>query len=160
MSQHHLAYSESTYLPIWGEQLERYRAEGQGHSPGWCQHVRGEAQAAKTENVVWQFRGKPEDNIIKEAKRGKSVNGSSGTQCLSGSEEQKNQGKPMILVMKWSMVVYRGDSLTKLHLCCSVCVSYKVGLVMLYSEGLGPFRPWSRPYCSLLNRVDIQVPGK
>lgn len=74
------------------------------------------------QRMVWEFRGKPEDNSIKEAKRGKSVNGSSGTQCLSGSEEKKNQGKPLILVMKWSKVVLCGDSITKLHVLLCLCL--------------------------------------
>lgn len=43
------------------------------------------------------------------------LNGSSRIQCLSEREEMENQGEATILVMKWSVVVFNSDSITKLY---------------------------------------------
>lgn len=57
----------------------------------------------------------------------------------------------MIFMMRWSVVVFCGDSITKLHSVALPMSHTEVVSVMLYSEGFGPFRPWSKPYLSLLN---------
>lgn len=63
---------------------------------------------------------------------------------------RKFPGKPRIFMVNWSVVVFCGDSITKLHSVALTMSPTEVVSVMLYSEGLGPFRPWSKPYLSLL----------
>lgn len=71
--------------------------------------------------MVCEFKGKPEENSITE--RAKCQMGAAESNASVRGKRWKTKGRPVILVMKWSVVVFDSGSITKL--CPHSSASYR-----------------------------------